>query len=110
MGSGLGSGKVAQRYTIERKRKKRRQDNEETLQLPNKNPLLLFVVPRQQEGEEAEEKKRGGKEFMTNLKPEPVFLHYTKYVGGSGQTIALSQVLCKGVFQIMSLCTDEPFL
>lgn len=31
-------------------------------------------------------------------------------MGGSGQTITLSQVLCKGVFQIMSLCIQEPFI
>lgn len=48
--------------------------------------------------------------IITELKPKPGFLYYTKYVGSSGQTITLSQVLCKGVFQIMSLWTQKPFL
>lgn len=28
-------------------------------------------------------------EFITELKPEPGFLYYAKYVGGSGQTVTL---------------------
>lgn len=54
-------------------------------------------------------RRRRRREFITELKPEPGFLYYAKNVGGSGQTITLSQVLCKGVFQITSLCKWEPF-
>lgn len=36
------------------------------------------------------------KEFITELKPEPGFFYYAKYVGGSGQTVTHPKFCVKG--------------
>ena len=88
-----------------------RQNDEEKLQQPSKTPLLLLLIQDSRKEKRRMRRRRDReKELVTELKPKPGFLYYTKYVGGSGQTITLSQVLCKGNFQIMGVCAQEPFL
>lgn len=86
---------------------RQREKVEETIQLPIRSPFLLLLF---QDSRKERRRMRRRKEFITELKPEPGFLYCIKYVGGSGQTITISQVPCKRVFQIISLCTETPFI